>query len=444
MGTIQAHYFGDVYDCQTQAQNYEWGAKERARLYLGRLRLDAYINRRVVIKDGDVIDGRFFLDISSTSMIKSLPFGRINFALRTGSFKESIFLSFKRPDSEFLKPLFLDSIPEGPAKALTHQLARCPAERLQSWEDVPKLIYSLGVPKDQVERLESGWRRFSELDEQNILMTQKWPSPKEFNFKAHLLRLLEVTKKHLLAALRTPEGAHVAKDILALQTDSQTDVVVYLRSVRKAHSAPEVHRDLATIESWYGGAHNRIAAAQHNCDVTEFSDFPGSAAISEGQKAFDELSSLSEPQTNPICFGYPSDFVEVLGKMDAAEFDEVIKEQRGNLDLWYDDADPKALRRALDVLVERLEKKYGFDENVISEPFATALRVIVPAGSGAAIAAILSRRKVVTLAAGAAMAFATEGAKGLMKESVTDAMNVKKGTARHVIEKATKVRRESQ
>jgi len=233
---------------------------------------------------------------------------------------------------------------------------------------VPKLIYSLGVPKDQVERLESGWRRFSELDEQNILMTQKWPSPQEFNFKAHLLRLLEVTKKHLLAALRTPEGAHVAKDILALQTDSQTDVVVYLRSVRKAHSAPEVHRDLATIGSWYGGAYNRIAAAQHNCDVTEFSDFPGSAAISEGQKAFDELSSLSEPQTNPICFGYPSDFVEVLGKMDAAEFDEVIKEQRGNLDLWYDDADPKALRRALDVLVERLEKKYGFDETSFLSP----------------------------------------------------------------------------
>jgi hypothetical protein len=119
---VAARYFGDVYDCKTQSQSYQWGDKGRKRLYLGRLRLDAFLNRCVVIKDADLIDGRFFLENMNSSMIEELPINRLQFSLRTNSFKDCLLLSFKNLKMQFLKPLILDSISESDSRAISEQL----------------------------------------------------------------------------------------------------------------------------------------------------------------------------------------------------------------------------------------------------------------------------------------------------------------------------------
>jgi hypothetical protein len=439
MQNSRGRYFGDVYDCQTQSQIYSWGDRASAKLYLGRLRLDSFINRRVIVKDGDLVDGRFFLDATNQSLIKALPLDRIQFAFRRPTFEESLFLTFKKPGSPRLKPVFLDSLSEPIAKAVQDQLGRHPAGRLHHWTELPSLLVSFGVPKEDVERLETGWRTFIELDKQHALLKQTWPSQDQYSFRDNLLKLLDRSKQSLLDRMKTEEGTRAANEIVAKRTDLQTDVVVYCRAARKANSDSAARDDFATIESWYGRAYNKVAAAQHNCDVVEISDLPGSAAFSKGQVAYDELAALPDIQENPICFGYPSDLVEVLGKVDGMELREVLNDQRGNLELWYDDFDTNALRRSLDVLIERLEKRYGFKYNIIPEPFANAFTIIVGGGGGAALAALVTRRKFMAGAGAVVGAAVSESLKGLVKEGASELINVKTAS-RHVVERATKIR----
>jgi hypothetical protein len=308
-----------------------------------------------------------------------------------------------------------------------------------NFETASKLLLSFGVPRDEVDKLNAGWKFFIELDQKQKLLKQVWPKSTDFDFTSQLRQKLKSHQSGMYAALGTEAGREIAKTTWTNFTSLRGVVVAQLRSERKAYSDPAVHKDLASIESWYGLAFNRIAAIQHGCDIVEITDVPGSAAMTKGQRLFDKISSLRNPATNPVCFGYPREFIAALGNIDPKEFDEALAKQRVNLEPWYEKADSSGLRRALDALVELLEKKYGFSETLIPEIFAPPLTVM-STSAGAALGALvtysISRRGLLGAVTGAAAGAII----GKPVELATEGLIKQKTVARHIVERASRLR----
>jgi hypothetical protein len=437
-----ARYFGDFYDSASQARNHRRGDEMLARLFKGRLRADAFINRMVVVKDGDLFDGMFFLDRAARSLMDELPLDRVQFALRAANLQESILLALVPQSAEFLKPLFFDSLPHSAAMSIMNQLRRYPAKKVRSWKQLPKLFRSFGAPADEIERLEAGWSALIELDRQQKLLKQQWPTG--FDFGGELRRLLDGRHADLVVVLNTAKGRDVADDLLKRPTSLRTEVISRLAMARETDSNPSFHVDTTTIESWYVAAYIQTAAIHNGCDVVHISDVPGSAAFRESQRLFDKILSSPGSVLHQTDISYPDDFVEALGIMDSREFSEVLNEQRANLQLWYDFADANGLRRAIDALVEKLEKKYGLKDKLLPEPFSFGL-TLVASGLGAGLATLtprkFTRRDVVKSAAVRAAVGAMAG--GIIVKSIekaADSIASAKTIARSIVERAVAVR----
>jgi hypothetical protein len=301
---------------------------------------------------------------------------------------------------------------------------------------------SFGAQKGEIDRLEAGWRNLIELDKRRKLQTQPWPA--DFNFRHSFLKLLRRRQRALFEALNTGAGREIAREIAGNLSDARSEFISRIRSERDTNSDGAVLNDIATIETWYHSAYNQTAAEQHGCDVREITDVPGSAAISKNQKLYDKIVSSGDHLKKPIYFGYPRDFVRVLGLIEPEVFDELLRQQSKNLQLWYDQADPNGLRRALDALVELLQKRFGLRDHAVGERFAPTMSLFTTtlgAALGGLMAYELNKRSFLTGGAKVALGAATGSFIGKSVEMGGELFAKEKTMARSIVERTIVIRR---
>jgi hypothetical protein len=433
MDDQRARYFGDAYDCDAQATIYKWGDYDLEVLFRGRIRLDSFISRIVVIRDSSLVDGLFFWNLASRSLMEELPLERIEFRLRAETIAESILRSLVNSESTLLKPYLFDSLSTATGEHVRLELSKTRSDGISSWQQLPRLLRSLGAHDDEVGRLEAGWAGLVQLEKKYPLKRQVWPP---FDFKSHLVSLLRNSKNDLLMALRIQAVREMVTKMLEAPTDVRSEVVSSLRSMREATTDNLVWSDLATVESWYIAAYNRTSAISHACDMVELSDVPGSMPVSKLQRSYD--AKLSEDR---IHLRYPTEFIKVLGKIQKKDFDKIMEDQETNLKLWYDKMDPTGLKKALDGLVEFLQK-FGFEDNLIPKELEERTKLI-GSSLGATLAAITTyemkekknRRDLLKIGAAAGLGALVGGAIPLAMSEIA-----KKRTARTIMERAITLR----
>jgi hypothetical protein len=102
-----ATLFSALYDCNHQATFTAKGKDGQALQYfLGRLRLDAILNKKIVLTDGLIYDGSFFLSMANRGVLDQLPLGRIEIRSRAKSLDDAILRVFCDRNQPHLREIF--------------------------------------------------------------------------------------------------------------------------------------------------------------------------------------------------------------------------------------------------------------------------------------------------------------------------------------------------
>lgn len=358
-----ASVYSDVYDCDAQAANYRWNNTYLQDLYRGKLRFDAFLFKEVVIRDAALIDGLLFWNAATSGWLETLPLNRIAISSRTDSIEGAIIQSFVRTGSDTLVPYVLDSFPQE-ASALTRaELAQRSASEVRTWRDIPRLLRSIGVAPNDVDRLEEGWGALIAYDQEyrgreRRLRVRRWTDI-PFQDELHLL----LFGQRSLLKLHSEAGREAVDQVVALRSATRSDIATYLRNSKKEALTATEKLDFSTVEAWYNSAYNRICARSGGAGLADVSDIAGSAPFDPARKLFDDAIADTTVYRKNKLFDYPEEAVLALGKMESGEFDRLMNEQASLLEMWYRDANNTShLQKAVDALVGALPKT-GFEKN---------------------------------------------------------------------------------
>src|SRR4051812_9855381 len=91
----EGRFFSDVYDCSAQVAEAPWGRLDGMRHYLARIRLDVFVYGKVIIKDSDLVDGSFFLQLAASNLLHQLPLERIEIKARSPNLDDALIGTFR-------------------------------------------------------------------------------------------------------------------------------------------------------------------------------------------------------------------------------------------------------------------------------------------------------------------------------------------------------------
>jgi hypothetical protein len=433
-------YFGDLYDTSNQAKHLPWDNSRAFRLFLGRLRLDAFLFKTVAIHDAYLIDSRFFwVSAANASFLAELPLERIIINIRSQTLEEAILRSFI-PSGRAFKDYIVDSFSNETAKQVACELPRQSIAGRNTPGKIADLISEIAGHTSETEVLREGWNALIALDQSGRLQKNRWGPPKRF--AVLLATLLDSSAQDVLKVL-TPDGKDVFARFSEIEFADRSKRIAFLRN--ELVDSPRHAEDIATIESWYVGAYNLASAANNGCDIRDIHDVLGSKAFNDNQRLFDYLSLGSKEQTSILNIDYPADLVFALGQLSKDEFDKIAKEQQAHLNLWYEELDVRALEAAVSSLARSLEN-VGYKGEQIPSWAAPALSFVTTVATGALVALAahqLASMEVLkgTLAlAGAGVPKAIEK----MVEDRTKAFATRNPHPRRIVQRAELIRRNSE
>ncbi len=400
----RSRLFADVYDGPIQGRHVSWGEPVGRASYLARLRLDAFLRKKIVIVDTDIVDGAFFLDAATDSLLEELPLERIEVQLRANSFEDSIYLSFFDPKMKTLRPYFLSSMSAEQALQVQSRLKEYPSSGIQSWRRIPQVLRSIGVEAELTERYAKSWAMWCELINKRRVGVGHWDA--DFQFEKRIRERVAREKEAIRESL-TPFGQSVMDDVLVKQ-DSRSEIAGIIGQAWAEIEAWDVvsQNDLRIIEAWYGSVYNNTRAANHNCACVEITYTPDTPSFTPNLVIYEQFLRKLRQNSDDIA---PGTFIEMpLALADGLADPGLTSDRYASLlanssiteplDDWHERRDFDGLRRAAERLVRELDDIAHFeDTSRISTTVVPRMRMIADALSSRSAKALTS---VISAAAG--------------------------------------------
>lgn len=346
----ESRFFSSFYDSvhQRHYRKVEQRLGDTLPLYIARLRFDALITRTPVLVDTYLLDGMFFLNVDPITLVEStkredLAPMPIEVMSRAQRLDEALVLFVRRPRGDQLRGFTFSTIEDVEKRAEVQQrLSQSPAKRVRSWRDIPRLLRDFGVSSDAVEKIETAWAHWIEIQNRGLLMVKRWRGSFELD------RQLE-SYPDLKASLRTQDGRELLDWVYQNRGD-RSKIDVRISDLRKSWNKNEL-ADLALIESWYHHGYNRAAAQQHNCLFIESIHDSWLRTTELGGSTHELLYGAGS--NLDVALDLPETFLTGLGNMQSADFRELFVRQRDHFNAWWSNRDKDALQRAFEPFVEK-------------------------------------------------------------------------------------------
>lgn len=332
---------------------------------LGRMRLDALLAERLVVSDGHVFDGKFFLGTRPSELLAKVgrftgdgpaPVLPLEVRGRRPSLEGSLAALLRRQGSDTLNGFSFKSIEDPLIRAaVSEQLGRTPEASLDRAlnqernvaEAVARVVRDavraagFGSRDDElVEPLVRGWRAW--LDESDLVEVEAWPVHRSFD-------LLNSARKsaHSLGPLRSDVGRDTLEALLGVIAsggEHRSDANALL-APRRAEAERcrdgDASTDLSLLDRWYSRVRYRAFALQHGCRlaVTGDSLLP---PIAEVDAVANRLLEGPKSQMNGI--EVPEATLTRLGTASNQEYADMHRVHSRELAQWWRSGGPEHLK----------------------------------------------------------------------------------------------------
>jgi hypothetical protein len=410
--------FADVYSCTAQR---DWvSARARFRQeYVAQLRFDALASQTIVLPDIYLIDGRYFLDCDPAvrkQLARDVRNPLLPFEIRTRkpTLRETLHDFLFRKNSEFLNAFPFNSIADDKERhKLAIALSRTRQERLRKHlakadghvgthlaDFIRTILRENGLQQDAADRLEEGWSRWLEAEDQAWFQVSQWDAPFDL---AGALTADPVDDDVLVTTIGRSLHNQIQQEALYGNT-LRSDVTNTLAELRAGALTNAEALDLATIEDWYTHARHRALAIQHDADFAQTQN-PELTPIGPLRRLASHIEQEGVPvDVDPLVL--PDDIFSGLERLADEDFAAVCTENSESLHRWWLDGNTSALRRAVD----RLQREVDRAGVVAPNQAQPTLIQVIGAAAFAGIAEGLSQLKPGWAAAAAVLISASIGA----------------------------------
>lgn len=371
----EARFFTDFYDSVKQRMypNVFHNLESTKSAYIGRLRLDTLMSRKLVLTDAQILDGAFFLRIGPGDLINyvtretnSLP--PIEIKARRPKLDESLLSFFKKPGSETLRGFSFSSVESEKYRSnIQSVLEQTKADDIKSWRDIPKVLKNSEIDLSYIEMLESQWAKWIEATSgftKDFVVVWKG----EYNLEKYL------QLNSLLPILETQRGRSLAGWAYKNRHD-RSKVDQRLTQI-KTNQDEALLSDIFSIEAWFNQAYNLTISEQHGCKNFE--------SISGSFKYQLESLHLLDQSTPNLNIGVPEDFIVKLGELPNDLFRSLFQSQKESFNQWWYERDIESLKRGILPFVEEVETVREF-------PTLDILKRVIATGVGVSIGDYLGR-----------------------------------------------------
>lgn len=368
--------FSEAYDGVKQGEyaDWKWGDNRTQASYLARLRIDSFLRQRVVIVDTDIVDDLFFLDAGVGSLLESLPLSRIEISLRADNFNDSLLAGFYDPTELKLRPFFFSSLPAEVAIPIQAALTGAKNQNIATWKRLLQVLKSIALDAEVVERYERAWAQWMQLIDQNRVCVGHWLEP--FDFPTHFDRRIRGDMPRTKQKLGET-GKRVFPEIWALR-HTRNLLAGKIAQLRDSEPMSAAQTDLDRIEAWYSEGYNRTRAASHDCGCVEITP-----SLTERLSNDDTDSDQTSKAPDKRIIEVPTSFADSVAKLDAPAWRALLNEREiaGPLADWHKQNRLDDLRRAVDVLVRRVDSLQPFEsDSFLSSRVLPRIRVIADRG----------------------------------------------------------------
>lgn len=416
-----AYQFADVYDDARQPQllgkhapaGQTDAAFQRAFMaYLGRLRLDAVLNRKIVLRDANVWDGAFFLhaatqrDTDGSLLLNRIPFGQIEIQSAAANMEEAILSSFLKPalQNPSQYGLYLSGLPKDVAGHVATSAGPALARGATSIRDLFRILHDFLPENEDLERFEEGVVR---ILESSIQTTQRVDFP---DWSQQLTAKLQESDALLTSALSTEGQGRLSELMYEISPQIGRRSLVY-RGIDKLYGQddPETRTDRATVRTWYDHAYNGLSAINHRCGVVELNGEIDSRPMTPVDGYFDRLRGAIEEGRSidlpaSLKVELPAGLLLSLAELNPQTFDRFLEDHQIQLENWHESGAVEDLKAPVESFVNAVDSSVGLsDLGLVPDGIWSGLKLVVnpTAAATAAVVGVLLAADPLTIGASA-------------------------------------------
>lgn len=310
---------------------------------LGKLRLEALLSERIVVTDAQALDGRLFLGLASSGLLKKLRTDPeqplpIELRARAATVKATV-AAMHQPGSDLgFQSSFLTN-GDRVAREMTRSVHR--KRQPYSRKGILTCLRRSGAADDELEALAEGWAKLAELTEAKVLPLRTWAQSRPWSEAAELSdRFLPVS---VLAATFTQDEAEAA---FMHDLGRETKRSVFLDRLDRWEGRSDVAEKLGF---WFSERYNRTIAFQHHADYRSIHSDPKDGIHFSESERFIGGRRATEIQL-------PGGFLERLGELTTDEWQRGYSQvknpgAKSSIVAWWKYGDTGSLQRSLDHLV---------------------------------------------------------------------------------------------
>jgi hypothetical protein len=361
--TLQRNrFFSDFYDSIFQ-RRYDIRKQTNPLLfqqYIGRLRFDAILHRKIVLIDTQLLDGAFFLDPQNSpdELIKKLSRNTVSHPIeiraRDANLENSLLLFVKDFKNGKMKEFSFSGIRDSNERAAAKQaILDSSFDEMKTWQDILVIFKSAGVNQTNIEQIESSWSKWLELQSNGKLLVLPWKWERGFPIEKYIGGIGRLSKD-----IFTDDVNQEAKFIS--EHLSQRSMIDIRFSEFKEKWEKSKADELSILEARYHRAYDKAAAWQHECGSFESTitnliemlkiDVDDINVKSELEKENDEIvldKSLGLEDIDPF-------FLYKLGGMEDGKFADYFWQNTNDFLQWWNHGNMDALDRAIEPIVQHI------------------------------------------------------------------------------------------
>lgn len=421
MRNKRERFLSEFYDSVQQRGNHasmqeneekSQAEKKYINSYLGRIRLDSLLSRKLILTDAQLLDGIFFQSLEPTEIIQKTSrqtgIYSIEIKARENRIEDALIGLVKSPKLNTLRGFTFSSIRNNAEREHAKiEMEAMASSKIKHWRDISKMLKEIGVAENNVDSMEASWASWINAQESGLICVKKWCGDFDLDKSFQIEPAQDV-----LVKISTNEGKEVFDFAWSHRKDLRSTVDIYIQNAKKRHCDNHaVMVDLVAIEEWFNRCYNRAIARQHKCDfesVTAKSITP----VSRLQRFFDALAdklSSTDILQGTSTLEIPEDFLARIGEMDDTIFRHLFSKSQDNFKTWWAKGNIDALKRGLYPFIEErvnviplpnwaklglrigtviISGVFGVVVGVTTSDFLNALWTAIVGGTGAGVAKI--------------------------------------------------------
>lgn len=318
--------------------------------FIGKLRLDILLAKKLVLLDTQVLDGSLFLreNPEDIKVLTSRVLDGIDVPLeirsRTGNLNESIVKFIKSDKLPHLKGFTFSALGDEKQRELVHiELKKRSSSEISNWKDFINLVRDIlkGTDTSYVDAIERGWSNWTSA--KDMFSVVPWIPGWD----------IEATIKH--HPFRDSENltsvGFAAYDFLQSNLGDRNLVILHFSQLRRLYTKDqEILDELDQLETWFNRCYNKTAARQHLCLETEpILDIMTAIRRKDLSGIYTLAGGYDLPSSERIPLEIDDLFYR-LGRMESGKFTEICHNNYPHLDGWWRNRNIDDFKRAFEPL----------------------------------------------------------------------------------------------